>query len=201
MACRETRRANRVVYDRGVVGFEQQQLSALVFGAIDREIVQAYSIGHIGQRGPMPARKSGVERAHERLFFETLRCVFRHPRVEIPDIPAIGDRHMTRVRPPFDESNTVLAEQSILACIVDKAGHEKILFRPFLEDNDRWRCNRRVWRGPISACEPRGRTMMGNCVPAEISENESFDRATSDNCPRVMLNVAGISSPSIPRSN
>ena len=40
---------------------------------------------------------------------------------------------MTCVRSPFDENNTVLAKQLIFARVVDKAGHEKILFRPFLE--------------------------------------------------------------------
>src|SRR5215475_5488080 len=81
----------------------------------------------------MPARESSVEGAHERLFFETLRWAFRHPCVEIPDVPPIGDRHMTRVGPPFDEDDAVLSKQPIFVRVVDKAGHEIILFRPFLE--------------------------------------------------------------------
>ena len=65
-----------IVHDRGVVSLEYQQLSAFVFRAVDREIVKADAIGHVSQRGPMPTRKTDVERAHEHLFFETLRCVF-----------------------------------------------------------------------------------------------------------------------------
>ena len=188
------------MHDRGVVGLEYQQLPALVFRAVDREIVEADSCGHAGQCSPMPARETDVERAHERLFFETLRCAFRHPCIEIPDVPAIGDRHVTRVRPPFDEGNTVLAKQSIFARVVDKAGYEKILFRPFLEI-----AIDRVAIVEFGEPDAGMRTARADDERklqsrAEMSESESFDRATSSNCPRVMLNVAGISSPSIPSS-
>src|SRR5881275_999871 len=81
----------------------------------------------------MAVRKTDVERTHERFFFETLGCAVGHSRVEIPDIPLTGDRHVAGVRPTFHEDDPVLAEQAILAGVVDEARDKKFLLRPCLE--------------------------------------------------------------------
>jgi hypothetical protein len=120
-----------VVDDGGIVRLEYQQFSALVFRAVDREIVETDPIGHAGQRRLMAAREADVEGAHERLFLETLGCTVGHPRIEIPDIPTIGDRHMACVGPAIDENNAVLAKQAVLVGVIDEARDEEFLLRPF----------------------------------------------------------------------
>src|SRR5262249_21526666 len=91
------------------------------------------STGHLSQWAAMGTRESDVECAHEPLFLETLGRASRHPCIEIPDVPAIGDRHVTCVRSPLDENDAVFAKQSVCARVVDKAGYEKLLLRPFCE--------------------------------------------------------------------
>src|SRR5476649_712155 len=89
----------------------------------------------------MPAREADVEGAHESFFFETLGRAVHHPGVEIPDIPAIGDRHVACVRPAVDEDNAILAKQAVIVGVVDKARDEKTLLRP--------RCKIFRYRGTI----------------------------------------------------
>src|SRR5450631_1412818 len=81
----------------------------------------------------MPARKADVEGAHEGFFFETFLRAVGHPGVEIPDIPAIGDRHVACIRPAVDEDDAILAKQAVVVGVVDKTRHEKFLLRPLRE--------------------------------------------------------------------
>ena len=106
---------------------------SLVFRAIDREIIETDPVGDAGQRGRMAARETDVEGAHEGFFFETLGGARRHSRVEIPDVPAIGDRHVAGVRPAIDEDDPVLAKQTVLIGVIDKARDEEFLFLPLVE--------------------------------------------------------------------
>src|SRR5215210_9193510 len=78
----------------------------------------------------MAPRKADLEGVHEGLFFETLGRTVRHSGVQVPDIPAGGDRHVASVRTAFDEYEPVLAKQPVLARIVDEARDEKFLLRP-----------------------------------------------------------------------
>src|SRR5947209_16137228 len=69
---RKQLRRIHIVHDGGVVSLEYQQFTLLVFRAIDGEVVETNSIRQGGERGRMAAREAGLERVHERLFFETL---------------------------------------------------------------------------------------------------------------------------------
>src|SRR5207248_1044950 len=122
-----------VVHDGGIVRLKDQQVATLVLRAIDCEIVETDPLRHTTKRGRMAVRKSDVERTHERFFFETLGCAVGHSRVEIPDIPLTGDRHVAGVRPAFDKDYAVLAEQAILARIVDEARNKEFRLRPCFE--------------------------------------------------------------------
>src|SRR5260221_8675257 len=81
----------------------------------------------------MWAREADIEGMHEGLFFETLGCTVGHSRVEVPDIPAIGDRHVARVRPAVDENDAVLAKQAVIAGVIDEARDEEFLLLTFCE--------------------------------------------------------------------
>src|ERR1700722_13231462 len=81
----------------------------------------------------MTLRKAGIERLHESLFFTALARALCHLRVEIPDVPAIGDGKMTRIGLSIDHDDAIFPEQAIVAAIIDKARHEKHFFRMFAE--------------------------------------------------------------------
>src|ERR1700721_2692405 len=81
----------------------------------------------------MTLRKAGIEHLHESLFLTALASALRHLRVEIPDIPAIGDGKMTRIGPPIDQDDAVFSEQTVIAAIIDKARRKEQVFRMFAE--------------------------------------------------------------------
>src|SRR5713226_628625 len=110
--------------------------SLCVFRAVDREIVETYPIGHGSQCGSMPNRETAVEVSHEIFFFEAFAFAERHACVEIPDIPAIGDRHVAGIRPSIDEDDSIFAKQTIIVGIIDEARHEKFQLRSFCEISD-----------------------------------------------------------------
>src|SRR5580692_6873052 len=81
----------------------------------------------------MTLRKAGIERLHESFFFTALVSALRHAGVEIPDIPAIGDGKMTPIGLSIDQDDAIFPEQPVVAAIIDKARHEKHVFRMFTE--------------------------------------------------------------------
>src|SRR5579863_863103 len=81
----------------------------------------------------MTLRKAGIERLHESLFLTAFARALCHARVEIPDIPAIGDGKMTRIWLSIDQDDAIFSEQTVAAAVVDKARHEKQVFRMFIE--------------------------------------------------------------------
>src|ERR1700722_5670710 len=76
----------------------------------------------------MTLRKAGIERLHESLFLTALARALRHACVEIPDIPAIGDGKMTRIRPPIDQDDAIFSQQPVFAAIIDKARCKEQVF-------------------------------------------------------------------------
>ncbi len=117
-----------VVHDRGIVGLEDQQRAVSGLRTVHGEIIEADAFRHAGKRRLMPAAEADVERAHEGLFLQALGRAVRHSGVEIPDVPAVGDRHVAGVRLAVDEDDPVFAEQAVLARIVDKSRDEELLF-------------------------------------------------------------------------
>src|ERR1700759_900896 len=75
----------------------------------------------------MPSPKADVEGHHERLLFETLGRTLHHAGVEIPDVPALGDRHVTGVSTAVDEDDAIFAEQTVGARVIDEARDEEQL--------------------------------------------------------------------------
>ena len=83
-----------VVDHRGVVSLEDQQRAIPGFRAIHGEIFESDALGHRRERGSVPAAEIDVEGAHPGLFLAALLGALRHAGVEVPDVPAVGDRHM-----------------------------------------------------------------------------------------------------------
>src|ERR1700740_622102 len=81
----------------------------------------------------MTAAEADVERAHEGLLLQALGDAGRQPRIEIPDVPAVGDRHVAGKGAPVDEDDAILSEQTVLARIVDETGEEECLLRAAVE--------------------------------------------------------------------
>ena len=134
-------------------------------------------------------------------FFETLARAVRHSGVEIPDVPAIGDRHVAGVRPAIDEDDAVLAKQAIVGSHNRQSARRRIPAPAGRRDSARSRRDRRVFARPTPACDPRGRTMTGNARSAAMSRQRDRRCATlATSCSRVTAIVAGISRPSIPSS-
>src|SRR5258708_217947 len=114
----------------------------------------------------MAAAEADVESVHEGFFLEALGGTVGHAGVEIPDIPAIGDRHIAFESPAFDEHETVIAKQAVPIRVTDEDGKDEVLRRPF--DMPSGRRDREVMRAiplpqPRKALIARSRTM-----PAEI---------------------------------
>ena len=82
----------------------------------------------------------------KRFFFAALAFAERHAGVEVPDIPAVGDRHMAGIGPAIDENNAIFAEQTVVPGIIDKAGDEEFLLRPVREISGDHGADRRFWR-------------------------------------------------------
>src|SRR6202000_2912317 len=99
----------------------------LILRTVDREIMQAHAARDGGKCASVATRKVPIEVAHEALFLPPLLGALRHARVEIPDVPTIGDRHMAGIRFAVDEYDAVFAEPPVGTRIVDKAGDEKRL--------------------------------------------------------------------------
>ena len=72
-------------------------------------------------RRAMTLRKSMVERLHERRFLVALVVARGHLCVHVPDVPAIGDRKMTRVRASINEHEAIFTEHAVAALIIDEA--------------------------------------------------------------------------------
>lgn len=115
------------MHDGGVVGFENQQLVALVLGAIDDEIIEADAPAHLVERVSVARREGAIEVAHEDRLFRTLLLAEGHVGVEIPDVPAVGDRHVAGVGFTVDHRETIFAVEPVGARIVDEARDEEIL--------------------------------------------------------------------------
>src|SRR5579872_2712126 len=81
----------------------------------------------------MTLRESMVERLHERRLLGPLVLTRRHLCVHIPDVPAIRDRGVTRVRAPIDEDEAILAEQTVVALIIHEARNEELFLRMLAE--------------------------------------------------------------------
>ena len=133
-------------------------------------------------------------------LFEALAVAEGHAGVEIPDVPAIGDRHVAGIGPAVDEDDAVFAKQTVGTGIVDEAGDEEFLLRPLREIS--------ADRGAIvDPGEPDAG--MRTARPHDHAEIRSRRRCRRparpagqpDNCARVTDVVAGISSPSIPDSS
>ena len=56
-----------------------------------------------------------------------LPALARHVGVEVPDLPAVGDRHVAGIGLAVDEDDAIFAEQAVLARIVDEARDEEFL--------------------------------------------------------------------------
>src|SRR5258705_7248761 len=121
------------MHNGGVVRLEYQQLTRLVFRAIDCEIVEAYPLDHAGQRSPVARHEQLVESAHEERLFAALAFAEHHARVEIPDVPLLGDPHVTGIGPAVDHNDSVFAEEAVAAGIIDEAGKEELLLRSLLK--------------------------------------------------------------------
>src|ERR1700745_3799914 len=98
----------------------------------------------------MPTPKTDLEGAHERLFLKTLFRARRHAGVEIPDVPAVGDRHVAGIGLAIDESEAVLAEQAVVARIVDETRDKEQLLAALGEVT-------RHRLGGVDACQARPR--------------------------------------------
>ena len=72
-----------------------------------------------------------IEVAHEAFFFKPLLHVERHAGVEIPNVPAVRDRHVASIGFAGDEHDPVFAEQAICIRIIDEAGGEELLLHAF----------------------------------------------------------------------
>src|ERR1700753_3209799 len=119
--------------DGGIVGLEHQELTPPGFGAVHDEIVETDPLRDAGQRRCMAARESRIKSAEEGFFLKALGRALRHAGVEIPDVPAIGDRHVTGVGPAIDEYEPVLAKQAIVVSVVDESRDEEVLLLPLSE--------------------------------------------------------------------
>ena len=119
--------------DGGIVRLEDQQRSAFGFRAVHHEVVETNAPGHACQRRMMTAREAEIEGMHEGLFLETLAGTPGHSRVEVPDVPAICDRHVTGVGPAVHEDHAVFAEQAVVAGIVDVPRNKELFFLALIE--------------------------------------------------------------------
>src|SRR3984885_10742981 len=72
-----------------------------------------------------------IEAAHKVFLLEALAFAESHAGVEVPDIPAIGDRHMAGIGPAIDDDDAVFAKQAVVVGVVDEARDEEFLLRPF----------------------------------------------------------------------
>ncbi len=79
----------------------------------------------------MARREGMIEVAHEGRLFRTLLFAERHVGVEIPDVPAVGDRHVAGVSFAVDHRETIFAVEPVRVHVVDEARDEEILFVPF----------------------------------------------------------------------
>src|SRR5258708_22786121 len=122
-----------VVDNGGIVRLENQQFSALAFRAVDREIIEAYSIDDGVQGVSMANCEATIEGAHEVFFFAALAFAESHICVEIPDVPPIGYRHVATIWPAIDDDDTILAKQAIIVGVIDETRDEKFLLRSFRE--------------------------------------------------------------------
>src|SRR6202035_5194609 len=100
---------------------------------VDREIVETYAFDHGGQRAPMASGESGIEGAHEVCLLQALAFAESHAGVEVPDVPAIGDRHVAGIGPAVNDDDTVFAKQAVIAGVVDETRDEEFRLRPHLE--------------------------------------------------------------------
>src|SRR6185312_7088644 len=95
-----------------------------------RKIVETDAFDHGGERMPMASGESLVEGAHEVFLLKALAFAESHAGVEVPDVPAIGDRHMAGIGPPVDDDDAVFAKQAVATGIVDKARDKEFRLRP-----------------------------------------------------------------------
>lgn len=116
-----------VVHDGGVVRLKHQEFAVLVLGAIDDEIIEADAPAHLCERRAMACCKGLVEVKHEDGFLRPLLLAERHIGVEIPDVPAVGDRHVAGIGPAVDHRETIFAIETVRAHIVDEARDEEVL--------------------------------------------------------------------------
>ena len=174
--CRETVRGESMLCTTAVLSASKISNSpSLVFGAVDREIVEADSFDHGGQRALMAHAKCLIERAHEVFLFEALAFAKSHAGVEVPDVPAIGDRHMAGIGPAVDDDDAVFAKQAVLAGSNRQSARRRIpapvapvRYRPIAARSS-------ILASPTPACEPSGRTMIGNRSSAATSASAAFD--------------------------
>src|SRR5579871_2342229 len=104
-----------VVDDSRVVGLKDQEFAVAVFRTVDCEIIETDAARDRIQCAAVATRKVAIEIAHETFFFAALLSTERHARIEIPDVPALGDRHMTGKGLSADEHDPVFAEQAVAA--------------------------------------------------------------------------------------
>src|ERR1700691_5839211 len=71
-----------------------------------------------------------IERAHEAFLFSALAFAEGYAGIEVPDVPAIGDRHMAGIGPAVDHDDAVFAKQAVIAGVVDEARDKEFLLRP-----------------------------------------------------------------------
>src|ERR1700733_11500318 len=71
-----------------------------------------------------------IEAAHKVFLLEALAFAESHAGVEVPDIPAIGDRHMAGIGPAVDDDDAVFAKQAVIVGVVDEARDKEFLLRP-----------------------------------------------------------------------
>ena len=119
--------------DRGIVGFEHQKPPVTRFSTVHDEIIETDPRYDGTERGRVAPCETGIESPHETFFFEALGCALRHAGVEIPDVPAIGDRHVASIGAAVDEHDSVLAKQAVFTGIIDETRDEEILLLPFGE--------------------------------------------------------------------
>ena len=151
-----------VVHDGGVVGFEDQQLAVLVLGAIDDEIIEADAPAHLVERDLVArARTRWSKSSMKTASSSPLLLAERHVGVEIPDVPAIGDRHVAGVGLAVDHGETIFAIEPVGARIVDEARDEEILLLRARRDRPRAPRASSSFASPTPACVPRGRAIIG----------------------------------------